>query len=155
MAGPARPGDFYSTRHRRVANEFRTGWVNLAVEGKTFPSMWACARRDRMIRTSPRSGRGLPGASRLKRSPGAMRPDTRSNAIRQKLATTRTEIDEVEKLLAKAPANKPSVKKLVDEARGKLNFVLLDDSVGFHNQAKTMTYIAEARKLAEKAAKSK
>ena len=84
-----------------------------------------------------------------------MRPDTRSNAIRQKLATTRTEIDEVEKLLAKAPANKPSVKKLVDEARGKLNFVLLDDSVGFHNQAKTMTYIAEARKLAEKAAKSK
>ncbi len=45
--------------------------------------------------------------------------------------------------------------KLVADARGKLNFVLLDGSLGFHNQPKAAEYIAEARKLAEKAVKMK
>lgn len=75
--------------------------------------------------------------------------------LKQKQVITRSEIDEVEKLLARAPVNKPATRKLVEEARGKLNFVLLDGSLGFHNQEKAMTYITEARKLAEQATKSK
>jgi hypothetical protein len=43
----------------------------------------------------------------------------------------------------------------VDVAGGKLNVMLLDGSPGFYNQEKAMSNIAEARKLAEKTAKSK
>ncbi len=71
--------------------------------------------------------------------------------LKQKQAMIRTEIDEVEKLLAKVPASAPASRRLAEEARAKLNFVLLDGSFGFHNQEKAMTYVAEARKLAEKA----
>jgi len=73
----------------------------------------------------------------------------------QNQALTRAEIDAVEKLLSKVKTGDPQAKKLADEARGKLNFVLLDGSLGFHNQEKAMTYIAEARKLAARAAKVK
>lgn len=76
--------------------------------------------------------------------------------LKQKQSMTRSEIDEVDKLLLKASANKsPTAQKLVSDARGKLNFVLLDGSFGFHNQEKAMNAIAEARKLAEKAVKAK
>jgi len=75
--------------------------------------------------------------------------------LKQKQAMTRADIDEVEKLLKSVSTKNPQAKKLADEARGKLNFVLLDGSLGFHNQEKAMASIAEAKKLAEKAAKSK
>jgi predicted CXXCH cytochrome family protein len=76
--------------------------------------------------------------------------------LKQKQSMTRAEIDAVEAVLVKAEKGKSAeAKKLVAEARGKLNFVLLDGSLGFHNQEKAMNYIAEAKKLAEKAAKSK
>ncbi|MBI4742759.1 MAG: ammonia-forming cytochrome c nitrite reductase subunit c552 [Betaproteobacteria bacterium] len=81
---------------------------------------------------------------------------TLDTMLKQKQVMTRTEIDEVEKLLVKAAARKaPMAQKLVADARGKLNFVLLDGSLGFHNQPKAAETIAEARKLAEKAAKMK
>jgi predicted CXXCH cytochrome family protein len=75
--------------------------------------------------------------------------------LKQKQSMTRTQIDEVEKLLAKVPSNKPLARKLAEEARGKLNFVLLDGSFGFHNQEKATAYIAEAKKLAERAVTAK
>jgi predicted CXXCH cytochrome family protein len=75
--------------------------------------------------------------------------------LKQRQATIRDEIDAVEKLLAKASANGPSAMKLMEEARGKLNVVLLDGSLSFHNHEKAMAYIDEARKLAERAAKRK
>ncbi len=75
--------------------------------------------------------------------------------LKQRQATIRAEIDEVEKLLARAKVRDPRVTKLVDEAHGKLNVVLLDGSLSFHNHEKAMGYVAEARKLAEKAAKLK
>ncbi|MFC5301841.1 ammonia-forming cytochrome c nitrite reductase subunit c552 [Azospira restricta] len=71
--------------------------------------------------------------------------------LKQKQSMVRAEIDEVEKLLAKAPVSEPASMKLAEEARAKLNFVLLDGSFGVHNQEKAMAYVAEARKLAEKA----
>ncbi|WP_164844348.1 ammonia-forming cytochrome c nitrite reductase subunit c552 [Azoarcus sp. DN11] len=76
--------------------------------------------------------------------------------LKQKQSMTRAEIDAVEAVLTKAEQGKSAeAKKLMADARGKLNFVLLDGSMGFHNQEKAMNYIAEARKLAEKAVKSK
>ncbi|MBI3916502.1 MAG: ammonia-forming cytochrome c nitrite reductase subunit c552, partial [Betaproteobacteria bacterium] len=75
--------------------------------------------------------------------------------LKQRQATTRTEIAAVEKLLAKANVRDPRVKKLTDEAHGKLNVVLLDGSLSFHNHEKAIAYVAEARKLAEKAANLK
>lgn len=75
--------------------------------------------------------------------------------LKQRQATIRAEIDEVEKLLARANVRDPRVKKLSDEAHGKLNVVLLDGSLSFHNHEKAMAYVAEAWKLAEKAAKIK
>lgn len=82
--------------------------------------------------------------------------DTLNVMLKQKQTLTREEIDAVGKLLVKAAASKsPAAQKLVADARGKLNFVLLDGSMGFHNQPKAAELIAEARKLAEKAAKMK
>ncbi|MBI3069018.1 MAG: ammonia-forming cytochrome c nitrite reductase subunit c552, partial [Betaproteobacteria bacterium] len=75
--------------------------------------------------------------------------------LKQRQAMIRAEIDEVEKLLAKANMRDPQVKKLADEAHGKLNVVLLDGSLSFHNHEKAMGYVTEARKLVEKAAKLK
>ena len=90
---------------------------------------------------------------------GAQAPAFDANALdillKQRQATIRAKIDEVEKLLARASMRDPRVKKLADEAHGKLNVVLLDGSLSFHNHEKAMAYVAEARKLAEKAAKSK
>ena len=43
----------------------------------------------------------------------------------------------------------------IDEARGKINLVLLDGSLSFHNQAKATTYIADAKKLAQRAVKAR
>jgi formate-dependent nitrite reductase cytochrome c552 subunit len=88
---------------------------------------------------------------------GAQTPAFDTNTLdillKQKQSMTREEIEAVEKLLAKANVKKPAARKLAEEARGKLNFVLLDGSLGFHNQEKAMAHIAEARKLAEKAVK--
>lgn len=75
--------------------------------------------------------------------------------LKQKQSTTRAEIDEVEKLLAQVPANRTAATRLADEARGKINLVLLDGSLSFHNQAKAMTYIAGAKKLAQRAVKAR
>jgi predicted CXXCH cytochrome family protein len=75
--------------------------------------------------------------------------------LKQKQSTTRAEIDEVEKLLAQVPANRPAATRLAEEARGKINLVLLDGSLSFHNQAKAMTYIADAKKLAQRAVKAR
>jgi predicted CXXCH cytochrome family protein len=96
-------------------------------------------------------GRKMPG--------GAQAPAFDANALdiilKQKQATIREEIDAVEKLLSKAGNAKPATRKLAEEARGKLNVVLLDGSMSFHNHEKAMAYVAEARKLAEKAAKAR
>lgn len=76
--------------------------------------------------------------------------------LKQKQAVTRADIDEVEALLSKvANVNAPKAQKLIADARAKLNFVLLDGSMGFHNQPKAAEYIAEAKKLAEAALKAK
>lgn len=75
--------------------------------------------------------------------------------LKQKQAVIRAEIDTVEKLLAKAPARRPSTKELMEQARGKLNLVLLDGSMSFHNHEKAMAYVTEARKLAERAVNGK
>lgn len=81
--------------------------------------------------------------------------NTLDTILKQKQATIRNEIDAVEKLLAKAGTAKPAARKLAEEAHAKLNVVLLDGSMSFHNQEKAMAYVAEARKLAEKALKAK
>jgi len=76
--------------------------------------------------------------------------------LKQKQSTTRAELDAVEALLAKAEQGaSPLARRLVAEARGKLNFVLLDGSLGVHNQEKAMNYIGEARALAGQAAATK
>ncbi len=81
--------------------------------------------------------------------------NTLDTILKQRQATIRAEIGEVEKLLARTHVRDPRVTKLADEAHGKLNVVLLDGSLSFHNHVKAMAYVAEARKLAEKAAKLK
>lgn len=74
--------------------------------------------------------------------------------LKQKQALVRTEIDEIEKSLARLTHSRsPAVTKLVEDARGKLNFVLLDGSMGFHNQEKAMAYITQARALTAQAVK--
>jgi predicted CXXCH cytochrome family protein len=96
-------------------------------------------------------GRKMPG--------GAQAPAFDANVLdiilRQRQAAVRAEIDEVEKLLARATLRNPRARKLADEAHGKLNVVLLDGSLSFHNHAKAMEYVAEARKLAQRAAQLK
>ena len=52
-------------------------------------------------------------------------------------------------------SRKAEAATLVDQAHAKLAFILLDGSMGAHNQERAATLIAEARKLAERAARLK
>jgi predicted CXXCH cytochrome family protein len=98
------------------------------------------------------AGKVMPSGTRAP----ALAPAILDAMLKQKQAQTRTAIDEVDGLLAKAETNKAAAaRKLVADARGKLNFVLLDGSMGVHNQAKATEYIAEAKKLAEAAVKAR
>lgn len=74
--------------------------------------------------------------------------------VKAKQSATRTEIDAVEKLLAKVDNRVAAAAKLVDEAHAKINIVLLDGSLSFHNQEKAMDYVSQARALAERAVKA-
>ncbi len=74
--------------------------------------------------------------------------------LKQKQSTIRAEIDAVEKLLARVNTGNPKALKLADEAHAKINIVLLDGSLSFHNQEKAMAYVAQARVLATKAVKT-
>lgn len=75
--------------------------------------------------------------------------------LKQTQTQVRAEIDGIEKSLARlAGSRSPAVRKLVEDARGKLNVVLLDGSLGFHNHQKAMAYVDEARALAAKALKT-
>jgi predicted CXXCH cytochrome family protein len=90
---------------------------------------------------------------------GAQTPPFDANVLdiilKQKQSGTRAEIEEVEKLLAKVNMRNVRARELADAARGKLNFVLLDGSMGFHNQEKAMEHIQAAKKMAQNAAKLK
>lgn len=82
-----------------------------------------------------------------------MDAETLDIILKQKQSMTREEVDAVDKLLARVAGSKSAAaQKLAGEARGKLNVVLLDGSMGFHNQPKAGALIAEARALAVKAA---
>jgi len=96
-------------------------------------------------------GRKMPGGAQAP----AFDANTLDIILKQRQVAIRAEIDQVEKLLAKANVRDARVRKLADEAHGKLNIVLLDGSLSFHNYAKSMDYVTEARKLAQKAAKLK
>lgn len=98
-------------------------------------------------------GTGLKLASGRQSPP--MDANTLDTIVNHKQATTRADIDAVEKLLAGVPTGKPAAAKLAAEARGKLNLVLLDGSMGFHNQEKAAAYVAEAKELAERAVKGR
>jgi hypothetical protein len=75
--------------------------------------------------------------------------------LRQRQAAIRAEIDEVENLLARANMRNARAKKLADDARAKLNIVLLDGSLSFHNHEKALDLVTAARTLAQQAAKLK
>ncbi len=72
--------------------------------------------------------------------------------LKQRQEATRTSVTEVQGLLQGILSKDPAAKRLVDEASGKLGLVLLDGSLGFHNQERGDDLIAEARALAERAA---
>lgn len=74
--------------------------------------------------------------------------------VKAKQSATRTEIDAAEKLLAKVDNRVAAAAKLADEAHAKINIVLLDGSLSFHNQQKAMDYVSQARALAERAVKA-
>lgn len=73
--------------------------------------------------------------------------------LTQRQTDTRNGISDVQKILASVKSKKLEAKALVDQANAKLNFVLLDGSLGMHNQVRSADLIADARKLAIKAAK--
>ena len=93
---------------------------------------------------------------------GAQAPAFDANVLNalliQRQKTTRGGIGEVQKVLAGINginAQKAETKALVEQANAKLDFVLLDGSLGMHNADRAAALITEARKLAEKAAKMK
>lgn len=75
--------------------------------------------------------------------------------LAQRQQETRDGIDAVQKTLATVKSRKAEAATLVDQAHAKLAFILLDGSMGAHNQERAATLIAEARKLAERAARLK
>lgn len=95
------------------------------------------------------AGRKMPGGVQAP----AFDTNTLDILVKSKQSTMRAEIDAVEKLLTKVNMRNPGVVKLVDDAHAKINLVLLDGSMSFHNQQKAMEYVAQARALAEKAIK--
>ncbi len=75
--------------------------------------------------------------------------------LTQRQTDTRNGISDVQKILASVKSKKPEARALVDQANAKLGFVLLDSSLGMHNQVRTADLIANARKLAVKAAQTR
>lgn len=75
--------------------------------------------------------------------------------LTNKQTTTRTMVDKVQAVLANIKSNRADVKALVEKANAKINFVLLDGSMGFHNTEKATALLQEALKLANQAAKIK
>lgn len=73
----------------------------------------------------------------------------------QRQKVIRDDIGAVQKVLAAVLSKSPEARALADQANAKLGFVLLDGSLGVHNQERTAALIAEAGKLAERAAKTK
>jgi hypothetical protein len=73
--------------------------------------------------------------------------------LKQRQASIRADIDEVDRLLATVSQRNARAKKLADDARAQLNIVLLDGSLSFHNHEKATDYVSAARKLAQEAAK--
>lgn len=96
------------------------------------------------------TGRMLPGG----RQAPPMDGNTLDIILKQKQATTRAAVDEVEQLLAKTKGSKSNaIRQQTDLARSRLDAVLLDGSMGFHNQERAMNLIAEAKAFAAKAVK--
>lgn len=95
------------------------------------------------------AGRKMPGGVQAP----AWDANTLDTILKQKQTTMRAEIDAVEKLLAKVDTRHAAAAKLADEAHAKMNIVLLDGSLSFHNQVKATAYVTQARALAERAVK--
>lgn len=85
----------------------------------------------------------------------AMDSDVLQAVVAQRRQETREGIDAVQKILAGIRSSKPEARALADQANAKIRFVLLDGSLGMHNQERAADLIAEARKLAERAARIK
>lgn len=66
--------------------------------------------------------------------------------------TTRAAIDEVQAVLASVTSEDPETAALVERAEAKINFVILDGSMGFHNAEKASAILEEALALSNKAA---
>jgi predicted CXXCH cytochrome family protein len=73
--------------------------------------------------------------------------------LTQRQTDTRNGISEVQKILAGVKSRKPEAKALVGQANAKLDFVLLDGSLGMHNQERSLQLLADARKLAVSASR--
>lgn len=71
--------------------------------------------------------------------------------VRQRQTQTREAIDSVQRLIAGVNAKNPKARDLVTAAEAKLQFVLLDGSLGLHDSIKAAELIETARKLAEQA----
>jgi predicted CXXCH cytochrome family protein len=96
-------------------------------------------------------GRKMPGGAQAP----AMDADALDLILKQRQAAIRAEIDEVESLLAKSNPRHARARKLADEARLKINVVIVDGSLSFHNHEKALALVVAARTLAEQAAKLK
>lgn len=83
----------------------------------------------------------------------AMDNEALHTILSQRQQETRDGIDAVQRTLAAVKSRKAEAGALVDQANAKLGFVLLDGSLGAHNPERAATLIAEARKLAERAAR--
>lgn len=74
--------------------------------------------------------------------------------MRQRAEEVRTSVTTTQAMLAKVNLKRPKAAALAAEARAKLAFVVLDNSKGMHNIGLTRQRLAEARTLAERAARN-
>lgn len=95
------------------------------------------------------------GQGAKKMASGVQAPPFNTDAlmaiISQRKSENRKALTEVQKLLAGVKSKNRTVTALVEQANHRLNVVLLDGSLGMHNQERTAAMIEEARKFALKA----
>lgn len=73
----------------------------------------------------------------------------------QRQGENRKAVTEVQRLLTGVKSKKPEAAALAERANNRLNVVLLNGSLGMHNQERTATLIEDARKLAVQASRIK
>jgi predicted CXXCH cytochrome family protein len=71
--------------------------------------------------------------------------------MNERSADVRTGIDDAQAMLARVDLKKPGAAALVQEAKNKIDFVLMDNSKGVHNYERALELIEDAKSLAKRA----